>query len=31
MWYDEAVVYQINPLGLSGAPLKSAGDQAHAG
>ena len=23
MWYDEAVVYQIYPLGLCGAPLQN--------
>ena len=26
MWYDEAVVYQIYPLGLCGAPLQNDGD-----
>ena len=31
MWYDEAVVYQIYPLGLCGAPLQNDGDQAQAG
>ena len=25
MWYDEAVVYQIYPLGLCGAPLQNDG------
>lgn len=30
MWYDEAVVYQIYPLGLCGAPLQNDGDQAQA-
>ena len=31
MWYDEAVVYQIYPLGLCGAPLQNSGDQTQAG
>ena len=31
MWYDEAVVYQIYPLGLCGAPLQNDGDQAQEG
>ena len=31
MWYDEAVVYQIYPLGLCGTPLQNDGDQAQAG
>ncbi len=31
MWYGEAVVYQIYPLGLCGAPLQNDGDQAQAG
>lgn len=30
MWYDEAVVYQIYPLGLCGAPLQNDGDQSQA-
>ena len=30
MWYEEAVVYQIYPLGLCGAPLQNSGDQAQA-
>ena len=30
MWYDEAVVYQIYPLGLCGAPLQNDGDPAQA-
>jgi glycosidase len=29
MWYDEAVVYQIYPLGLCGAPQENDGVQAH--
>ena len=29
MWYDEAVVYQIYPLGLCGAPLQNDGDQSQ--
>ncbi len=29
MWYDEAVVYQIYPLGLCGAPEENDGVQAH--
>ena len=29
MWYEEAVVYQIYPLGLCGAPLQNDGVQAH--
>ncbi len=29
-WYEEAVVYQIYPLGLCGAPLQNSGDQAQA-
>lgn len=31
MWYEEAVVYQIYPLGLCGAPLQNSGDQTQAG
>ena len=31
MWYDEAVVYQIYPLGLCDAPLQNSGDQTQAG
>ena len=31
MWYEEAVVYQIYPLGLCGAPLQNTGDAAQAG
>ena len=31
MWYQEAVVYQIYPLGLCGAPLQNTGDAAQAG
>ena len=31
MWYDEAVVYQIYPLGLCGAPLQNSGDQTQTG
>ena len=31
MWYDEAVVYQIYPLGLCGAPLQNDVDPAQAG
>lgn len=30
MWYNEAVVYQIYPLGLCGAPLQNDGDTAQA-
>ena len=30
MWYDRAVVYQIYPLGLCGAPLVNSGDAAQA-
>ena len=30
MWYDEAVIYQIYPLGLCGAPLQNDGDQSQA-
>ena len=30
MWYNEAVVYQIYPLGLCGAPLQTDGDAAQA-
>lgn len=29
MWYDKAVIYQIYPLGLCGAPLQNDGVQAH--
>ena len=29
MWFDEAVVYQIYPLGLCGAPVENDGVQAH--
>ena len=29
MWFDEAVVYQIYPLGLCGAPRENDGTQAH--
>ena len=29
MWFDEAVVYQIYPLGLCGAPAENDGVQAH--
>ena len=29
MWYQKAVVYQIYPLGLCGAPLQNDGVQAH--
>ena len=29
MWFDEAVVYQIYPLGLCGAPLQNDGVQEH--
>ena len=28
-WYDESVVYQIYPLGLTGAPYENDGIQAH--
>ncbi|MFR3226472.1 MAG: alpha-amylase family glycosyl hydrolase, partial [Blautia massiliensis (ex Durand et al. 2017)] len=31
MWYDQAVIYQIYPLGLCGAPLQNDGDAAQAG
>ena len=30
MWYDEAVIYQIYPLGLCGAPLQNDGDPSQA-
>ena len=30
MWYDQAVLYQIYPLGLCGAPLVNGGDAAQA-
>ena len=29
MWFDEAVIYQIYPLGLCGAPAENDGVQAH--
>ena len=29
MWFDEAVIYQIYPLGLCGAPRDNDGVQAH--
>lgn len=29
MWFDEAVVYQIYPLGLCGAPLQNDGEPSH--
>ena len=29
MWYQHAVIYQIYPLGLCGAPLQNDGVQAH--
>src|SRR5699024_10210368 len=29
MWFDEAVVYQIYPLGLCGAPAENDGVEAH--
>ena len=29
MWYQNAVIYQIYPLGLCGAPLQNGGVQAH--
>jgi glycosidase len=29
MWYDEAIVYQIYPLGMCGAPLENDGVQEH--
>ena len=29
MWYEQAVLYQIYPLGLCGAPLQNDGVQAH--
>ena len=29
MWYQNAVIYQIYPLGLCGAPLQNDGVQAH--
>lgn len=29
MWFDEAFIYQIYPLGLCGAPLQNDGEQAH--
>ena len=28
-WYDESVVYQIYPLGLTGAPYENDGVQEH--
>ena len=29
MWFDEAVIYQIYPLGLCGAPQENDGTAAH--
>ena len=29
MWFDEAVIYQIYPLGLCGAPGENDGVEAH--
>ena len=29
MWFDEAVIYQIYPLGLCGAPAENDGAEAH--
>lgn len=29
MWYEKAVIYQIYPLGLCGAPQQNDGEQAH--
>ena len=29
MWFDEAVIYQIYPLGLCGAPEENDGTAAH--
>ena len=29
MWYEQAVLYQIYPLGLCGAPLQNDGPPAH--
>ena len=29
MWFDQAVIYQIYPLGLCGAPAENDGVQAH--
>ena len=29
MWFDEAVIYQIYPLGLCGAPLQNCGEESH--
>ena len=29
MWFDEAVIYQIYPLGLCGAPRQNCGEESH--
>ena len=29
MWFEQAVVYQIYPLGFCGAPKKNGGEQSH--
>ena len=29
MWFDEAVIYQIYPLGMCGAPFRNCGEESH--
>ena len=29
MWFDEAVIYQIYPLGMCGAPFRNSGEESH--
>ncbi len=29
MWFDEAVIYQIYPLGMCGAPYRNSGEESH--